>query len=183
MLDYDLVKGLSLVNNANASANNPTAPGAIGLLGLTGKVVGGQVELFATSYGLNELSPSYLYEITDTLSFTSIGQAGNEQFNTLFAAGPGESIRGVVLCTCGSGAFDLDHADCRLRRHRLPRAIDRRNKGTLNTASPLAQAWSDNSRNHVCRGTRVNARSGSTGAGSRVALPSCRFKNRLNHPG
>ena len=62
------------MNNANANANDPTAPGVTGLFGLTGEVVGGKVELFATSYGLNELSPSFLYEITDTLSFTTIDE-------------------------------------------------------------------------------------------------------------
>ncbi len=94
-LDYDLVAGLSLVNNANANANTPTAPGVTGLFGLTGEVVGGKVELFATSYGLNELSPSYLYSITDTLSYTTIGQAGGETFKTLYSSAAGESIRGV----------------------------------------------------------------------------------------
>lgn len=137
VLDYDLVKGLSLVNNANANANNPTAPGVTGLFGLTGQVVNGQVELFATSYGLNELSPSYLYQISDTLSFTSIGQAGNEQFNTLYAAGPGESIRGVsfapavpepstwTMLIAGFAAIGF-------------LGYRRRNKGTLNAASPCA---------------------------------------------
>src|SRR5262249_23183456 len=60
-LAYDLVKGLNLVNNALANSSTPTAPGVTGLFGLTGLVVGNNVELFATSYGLNELSPSFLY--------------------------------------------------------------------------------------------------------------------------
>ena len=94
-LDYDLVNGLGLVNNANANANTPTAPGVTGLFGLTGKVEGGKVELFATSYGLNELSPSYLYEITDTLGDTKISQATNEAFTTLYSAPSDVSIRGV----------------------------------------------------------------------------------------
>jgi hypothetical protein len=100
-LDYDLVAGLNLANNANANAATPTAAGVTGLFGLTGKVVGSgstaQVELFATSYGLNELSPSYLYEITDTLGDTSISQAGSETFTTLDAAADGTSIRGVAF--------------------------------------------------------------------------------------
>ncbi len=91
-LEYDLYKGLNLQNNANANANTPTAPGVTGLFGLTGKVVGGQVELFATSYGLNELSPSYLYEITDTLSATT---GAGESFTTLYDAPTDVSIRGV----------------------------------------------------------------------------------------
>jgi hypothetical protein len=96
-LDYDLVDGLDLVNNADADSNTPTAPGVTGLFGLTGEVVGDTVELFATSYGLNELSPSYLYEITDTLSDTTISQASSEQFTTLFAADADTSIRGVAF--------------------------------------------------------------------------------------
>ncbi len=94
-LDYDLVAGLDLVNNANANSNTPTAPGVTGLFGLTAEVVGNQVELFATSYGLNELSPSYLYEITDTLSDTTIAQASGETFTTLYSAPDNISIRGV----------------------------------------------------------------------------------------
>ena len=91
-LEYDLYQGLNLVNNANADPTHPTNPGVTGLFGLTGKVVGGQVELFATSYGLNELSPSYLYEITDTLSATT---GAGEVFTTLYSAPPDVSIRGV----------------------------------------------------------------------------------------
>jgi len=104
-LDYDLVAGLNLVNNASAFATtgtgSPTDPGVTGLFGLTGKVVGtgdsAQVELFATSYGLNELSPSYLYEITDTLGDTSISQTSSESFTTLYSAPDGTSIRGVAF--------------------------------------------------------------------------------------
>jgi hypothetical protein len=96
-LEYDLVSGLNLVNNANANANTPTAPGVTGLIGLAGEVVGGQVELFATSYGLNELSPSYLYEITDTLSDTTIGQAAGETFDPLESAPAGTLFRGVAF--------------------------------------------------------------------------------------
>lgn len=96
-LDYDLYVGLNLVNNANANANTPTAPGVTGLFGLTGVVVNGSVELFATSYGLNELSPSFLYEITDNLSFMTSTQASGENFTTLFSAPSGIDIRGVAF--------------------------------------------------------------------------------------
>jgi hypothetical protein len=101
-LDYDLVNGLNLVNNASATPSNPTAPGVTGLFGLTGEVVGGNVELFATSYGLNELSPSFLYEITDSLSCTtSPNTAGScssgEMFTTLYSAPADVSIRGVAF--------------------------------------------------------------------------------------
>jgi len=107
ILDYDLVAGLNLVNNANANANTPTAPGVTGLFGLTGEdvTVNGvqEAELFATSYGLNELSPSYLYEITDTLADTTITQASGENFTTLYAPDTCNgctdttSIRGVAF--------------------------------------------------------------------------------------
>jgi hypothetical protein len=96
-LDYDLVAGLNLVNNANANSNTPTAPGVTGLFGLTGLIVGNQVELFATSYGLNELSPSFLYEITDNINFTGISQASGESFVTLYSAPSDISIRGVAF--------------------------------------------------------------------------------------
>lgn len=95
ILDYDLVLGLHLVDNANA--NTPTAPGVTGLFGLTGEVLNGQVALFATSYGLNELSPSFLYEITDTLSDTNIAQASGESFATLYSTDSGTLIRGVAF--------------------------------------------------------------------------------------
>ena len=100
-LDYDLVAGLDLVNNANANAKTPTAAGVTGLFGLTGEDVDvngvEEVELFATSYGLNELSPSYLYEITDLLSATLPSQVTGESFTTLYAAPDGTSIRGVAF--------------------------------------------------------------------------------------
>ena len=94
-LDYDLVAFLNLVNNANATT--PTAPGVTGLFGLTGLVVNGEVELFATSYGLNELSPTFLYEITDTLSDTTIAQASGESFTTLLSTDSGTLIRGEAF--------------------------------------------------------------------------------------
>lgn len=65
------------------------------MFGLTGEVVGDQVKLYATSYGLNELSPSYLYEITDTLNYTNAAEASGETFTTLYSAPIGTSIRGV----------------------------------------------------------------------------------------
>ena len=105
ILDYDLVKGLSLVNNANANASTPTAPGVTGLFGLTGEVIGNQCRVFATSYGLNELSSSFLYEITDTLSDSTIAQASGESFMTLYSAPSDISIRGVAFAPEGSSSL------------------------------------------------------------------------------
>lgn len=95
---YDLVAGLNLVNNANANSLTPSAGGVTGLFGLTGKVVGDTVQLFATSYGLNELSQSYLYGISDSLAANSITQVGGESFSTLYTDATGmTSIRGVAF--------------------------------------------------------------------------------------
>jgi hypothetical protein len=98
VLDYDIYSGLNLVNNSTANSATPTANGVTGLFGLAGQVESdGTVELFATSYGLNELSQSYLYEVTDTLSNTSASVGSAETFTTLFAAAAGTDIRGVAF--------------------------------------------------------------------------------------
>ena len=44
------------------------------------------VELFATSYGLNELSPSFLYEITDNLIFTIVAGRRRNVHHPLFGS-------------------------------------------------------------------------------------------------
>ena len=92
-LEYTLYKGLGLVDNNGTS-------GVTGLLGLTGKVIGGQVELFATSYTIGDLDKSYLYGIVDSLSDCVGGTActdPNESFSTLFTAGADENIKGVAF--------------------------------------------------------------------------------------
>ena len=92
-LEYTLHEGLDLVDNATAGGG-ASAPGVTGLFGLTARVVNGEVELFATTYGLNDLSPDYLYEITDALGATS---GAGESFHLLYAAGPNEQIGGVAF--------------------------------------------------------------------------------------
>jgi hypothetical protein len=64
---------------------------------LTGKVVGGQVELFATSYVLSDTDQTYLYGIADTLSATSASQVTSESFTTLEAAPADAEFKGVSL--------------------------------------------------------------------------------------
>jgi hypothetical protein len=96
-LVYDMVDGLGLTYQGNANSSDPTAPGITGLFGLTGEVVGDQVELFATTYGLNELSPSELVEVTDSLSNTDYLVGDAEQYNVLYDAPSGTLIRGVAF--------------------------------------------------------------------------------------
>jgi hypothetical protein len=86
-LAYTLSAGLGLVNNAGTD-------GVTGLEGLTGRVVDGQVYLYATSYTIADLDTSYLYGIADTLAATS---GAGESFTTLLTAGPDENIKGVAF--------------------------------------------------------------------------------------
>lgn len=87
-LDYTLANGLNLVANTAAS-------GTTGLIGLTGSVVGGQVELFATNSTLGDLDPTFLYGITDALAATTLPTA--EAFSVLVAAAADTNIRGVAF--------------------------------------------------------------------------------------
>lgn len=86
-LDYTLSAGLDLVPNSDTD-------GTSGLLGLTGKVVGGQVELYATNYTLGDLDKTYLYGITDTLSATT---ESGETFTQLAAAPADSNFKGVAF--------------------------------------------------------------------------------------
>jgi hypothetical protein len=54
---------------------------------------------------LNDLSSSFLCEITDTLAFTTIAQTTGESFTTLYAVPSGDSIRGVAFAPEGASAL------------------------------------------------------------------------------
>lgn len=86
-LVYTLSAGLGLVKNSGAS-------GVTGLLGLTGQVVGNQVQLYATSYVIGDTDQTYLYGITDLLSATT---NGGRSFATLAAAPVDSKFRGVAF--------------------------------------------------------------------------------------
>ena len=86
VLLYTLSTGLNLVPNTAAS-------GTTGLLGLTGTVVNGQVELFATNFTIGDTDPTFLYGISDLL--TAAAKPANEIFTMLAAAPADSTFKGV----------------------------------------------------------------------------------------
>jgi hypothetical protein len=96
-LDYTLSAGLDLVANTNTClvGGAATPCGSSGLLGLTGEVVSGDVELFATNYTLGDTDQTYLYGITDDLAATS--KPTGESFAQLAAAPADSTFKGVAF--------------------------------------------------------------------------------------
>jgi hypothetical protein len=89
-LAYTLYQGLNLVANSNSD-------GTSGLYGLAVTVSGNTVQLYATNYTLSDLDYTYLYGITDNLTFTTASQASGESFTMLDAAPPDSNFKGVAL--------------------------------------------------------------------------------------
>lgn len=85
-LNYTVAAGLNLVANTAAS-------GSTGLLSLTGKVVGDQVELYATNYTVGDTDRTYLYGISDSLSATT--KVNGESFTELAEAPVDSTFKGV----------------------------------------------------------------------------------------
>jgi len=100
-LDYTLSAGLNLIPNTTASTS-PNYSGDTGLIGLTGQVNGGSVQLYATTEPLTDLGQTAVVEITDTLSATT--ETG-ESFTTLLTASPGENIRGIALAPTTTACY------------------------------------------------------------------------------
>ncbi len=98
-LDYTLAGGLNLVENA--ASNSANTSGTTGLYGLTGEVVGNDVELFATNYTIGDLDQTYLYGITDVLADTS--NPGNESFSNLYTAPADTNFKGVSFAPTSFG--------------------------------------------------------------------------------
>ncbi|HTY50936.1 MAG TPA: hypothetical protein VMB48_14700, partial [Steroidobacteraceae bacterium] len=96
-LDYTLSAGLNLISYYNSSTKSLTSDGVSGLDGLTGEVVNGNVELFATSYVLGDTDQTYLYGITDVLADTQASQVTGEDFTTLAAAPADSDFKGVAF--------------------------------------------------------------------------------------
>jgi len=100
-LAYTLYKGLNLVANTNAS-------GTTGLYGIAGSVSGNNVNLWVTNYTLNDLDQTYLYGITDNLTYTTASQASSETFTILDTAPADSNFKGVSLApTIPTGSVEL----------------------------------------------------------------------------
>ncbi|HTV90620.1 MAG TPA: PEP-CTERM sorting domain-containing protein, partial [Stellaceae bacterium] len=103
VLDYTLYTGLDLVDYATAGCATDTASLSenvdctTGLEGLTGEVVGDEVELFATTYTLGDDNASYLYSITDMLDDTDASEAAGESFTELAEAPADSDFKGVAF--------------------------------------------------------------------------------------
>jgi hypothetical protein len=104
-LTYTLAAGLNLVAN--------TAPsGTTGLYGLTGQVVGSgpaaTVNLYATNYTIQDLDPTFLYGISDTLA--SLTNPGTP-FSMLAAAPADSNFKGVAFApTAPAGSVEITTA-------------------------------------------------------------------------
>jgi Hint domain len=85
-LEYTLSDGLNLVPDTATS-------GTSGLIDLTGTVVGGTVELYATNETIGDLDQTYLYGISDTLNASTL--PGDESFVALVTAAADTNIRGI----------------------------------------------------------------------------------------
>ena len=95
-LDYTLSAGLNLQSNSIADPGQG-GQGTTGLIGLTGAVVGGSVQLYATNATVGDLNQTYLFGITDTLADTTAAQAAAETFATLFTAPADTNVRGIAF--------------------------------------------------------------------------------------
>ena len=89
-LAYTLWQGLNLVNNGSGT-------GTSGLYGLAGVVSGNNVYLYVTNYTLNDLDFTYLYGITDNLTYTLASQASSETFTLLDTAPADSNFKGVTF--------------------------------------------------------------------------------------
>jgi hypothetical protein len=100
-LAYTLWRGLNLVNNGNTT-------GTSGLYGLAGTVSGNTVQLYVTNYTLSDLDFTYLYGITDNLTFTLASQASSETFSLLDTAPPDSNFKGVSFApTIPAGSVEI----------------------------------------------------------------------------
>jgi hypothetical protein len=147
-LKYTLYQGLNLVNNGSAS-------GTCGLYGLAGQVVGGNVLLYATNYTINDLDPTYLYGITDTLSNTT--PPGTTLAFTLLDTAPANSnFKGVSFApSIPNGDVELTSSPSGLALSTVGTGCA---PGTYTT--PITLAWTPSS---SCQLGVVSPQAGPTG--------------------
>lgn len=148
-LEYTLYQGLNLVNNGSAS-------GTTGLYGLAGTVSGNTVNLYATNYTIGDLDPTYLYGITDNLSFTTATQAAGEIFTQLEAAPADSNFKGVSFApTIPAGSVEVTT---------VPSGLSFTSSGTGcapgSYTSPVTLAWTPGS---GCTLTVATPQAGGTG--------------------
>ena len=76
---------------------NSAKSGTTGLLGLTGEVVGDDVELFATNATIGDTDPTFLYGITDLLGdLTRLSGGGKRDLHPSWLWGrPDSNFKGV----------------------------------------------------------------------------------------
>jgi hypothetical protein len=147
-LKYTLYQGLNLVNNGGTS-------GTTGLYGLAGKVTGATVQLYATSYTINDLDPTYLYGITDTLANTT--PPGTSLAFTLLDTAPADSnFKGVSFApTIPAGDVEITS---------VPSGLTVTSAGTGcapgSYAAPVTLSWTPAS---SCQLSVVSPQSGTTG--------------------
>ena len=148
-LAYTLYQGLSLVLNSGSS-------GTSGLYGLTGTVSGNTVQLYATNYALNDLDFTYLYGITDNLTFTTATQASGETFTLLDTAPQDSNFKGV------SFAPSIPAGDVEVTSVASGLAVTSSGTGCAPSSftTPLTMAWTPGS---TCTLSVTTPQSGGTG--------------------
>ena len=153
-LAYTLYQGLNLV--ANPAANPSDTSGTTGLYGLAGAVSGNNVYLYATNYTISDLDFTYLYGITDSLTFTTASQASGESFALLDAAPADSNFKGVSFApTIPAGDVEVTS---------LPSGLAFTSAGTgcapASYATPLTLTWTPAS---SCTLSVTTPQSGGTG--------------------
>ncbi len=133
-LAYTLYKNLNLVANSNSD-------GSSGLFGLAGSVSGNTVALYATNLTLSDLDTTYLYGITDNLTYTTASQAASETFTVLDTAPADSNFKGVSFApTIPNGDVEITSS---------PSGLAFASAGTGcasgNYVTPVTLTWTPNS--------------------------------------
>jgi len=109
---YVIYQNLPLVPNFTGTGNNAVAAttGTSGLIGLTGVVVGSNVQFYATNATLGDLDQTYVFSVFDPIAQTVRGAVqGSDLFTRIFTAAGGTNVRGIAFApqVSAPGAFVL----------------------------------------------------------------------------